>query len=447
MCTWHLLVVQVAVHDRTLAVLPCYMSTTTCCFLYRVLRQKGPLKKKRAVMSQETGAGAALLDSQCLIHAQPGHARQPTNRVPVVAWPACRHQLVREIMQTIKARCRLEDWAAGDIAKELAALRQQASQPPDSTQGSSACQAGRQASAAAACQQPCQAASMLGKLPQQCGMFPKAAAAAAAFSRQTRGGSAKKDVAADIPLFVELLSHGRVQVQVEAAGLLGDLANGSKQHKTAISQAGGVQALLRLSEEGSSSTARASALAALGCMCRGRPGHQAEVEMFTLSLLGNLRSHHSVLQEESAILLQRMCADSVERKAALRANADAVDALVDLLESRSDSRAASPAAAAAVRCLHMLARDKQFRARLCQPPGNVINSLVSLLGEDTPPEIQADSVKLLRRLSFDSQSTRAAIDAAAHPALERLRKGLDAADKLLAKLGSSLPAPAAAAQN
>ena len=340
----------------------------------------------------------------------------------------------------------MEDWAACDIAKELAALRQQATQPPDSTQGSSARQAGRQASAAAACQQPRQAAPVLAKLPQQCRALPKAAAAAA-FPRQTRGGSAKKDVAADIPLFVELLSHGRVQVQVEAAGLLGDLASGSKQHKTAISQAGGVQALLRLSEEGSSSTARAGALAALGCMCRNRPGHQAEVEMFTLSLLGNLRSHHSILQEESAMLLQRMCADSVERKAALRANADAVNALVELLESCSDSRAASPAAAAAVRCLHMLARDKQFRARLCQPPGNVINSLASLLGEDTPPEIQADSVKLLRRLSFDSQSTRAAIDAAAHPALERLRNGLDAADKLLAKLGSSLPAPAAAAQN
>ena len=78
-------------------------------------------------------------------------------------------------------------------------------------------------------------------------------------------------MAARVPDSIELLSHGSAQVQVEAAGLLGDLASGSQQRKAAISQAGGVQALLRLSEEGSSGAA--SALAALGCLCRSCPGH------------------------------------------------------------------------------------------------------------------------------------------------------------------------------
>ena len=356
---------------------------------------------------------------------------------------------MRESLLTIKARCKLEDWAACDIAKALTALRQQATQPASSTCGVSARQDGHQASAAAACRQPRQATLVQGKLPRQCVAFPRAAAAAAAFPRPTRGGNIKKDVAADIPLFVRLLSHGSVQVEGEAAGLLGDLASGSKQHKAAISQAGGMQALLRLSEEGGSSAARASALVALSRLCHGCPGHQAEVDLqkVTLSLLGNLRSHHSILQEESAILLQRLCAGSDERRAALQNNHDVVDALVHLLERRSDSRAATPAAAAAVRCLHMLAQNKEVRARLCQLPGNVINSLADLLGDDTLPEDQADSVNLLWRLSFHSQTTKVAIDAAAGPALERLHPSHAVAAKLLDKLRSSPLAPAAAAQN
>ena len=385
----------------------------------------------------------------------PNLARQPTDtRSPFVTWPACRHHLVRKSLQTIKARCKLEDWAASDIAKELAALRQQATQPASSTQRPSARQAGRQASAAAACWQPCQAGFVQGRLPQRCAAFPMAAAAAAAFPRQTRGKPVKKDVAADIPLFVQLLSHGSTQVQAEAAGLLGALASGSKPHRAAISQAGGVQALLRLSEERSSNAARASALAALGRLCRGWPGHQAEVERFTLSLLGDLRSHHAILQEESANLLRRMCADSAERLAALRMNCDVVDALVHLLESWSHSKAATLAAAAAVRCLHTLAQSEQFRAQserfkedLCGRHGNVINSLAKLLGDDTLPDIQADSIKLLSRLSSDCPQRRVAIYAAAHPALERLGDSLDA-DKLLKRLRSyCLSEPAAAAQN
>ena len=294
---------------------------------------------------------------------------------------------------------------------------------------------------------------MQGRLPQRCAAFPKAAAAASASPRQIKRVNVKNSVAAGIPglgvpEFVELLSHGSVPVQIEAAGLLGDLASGSQQHKAAISQAGGVQALLRLSEEGSSSAARASALAALSRLCRGCPGHQAELDLqkFTLSLLGNLRSPQSILQEESANLLQRMCAGSGERREALRANDDVVDALVHLLESRSDSRAATPAAAAAVRCLHTLAQCEQFNTRLCQRHGNVINSLADLLGADTLPEIQADSVELLWRLSSDSQA-RAAIYAAARPALERLRQSHAVAGKLLDKLLSPPLALAAAALN
>ena len=369
----------------------------------------------------------------------------------VVTWPACRLQLVHESLQTIKARYRSEDWAACDTAKALAVLRQQATQPPSSNQQSSPHATRCQAPAVAARWQPRQAAFVQGRLPQQCTAFPKAAAAASVSPRQTKRVNVKNSVAAGIPglsvpKFVELLSHGSMQVQVEAAGLLGALANGSKQHKATISQAGGVQALLRLSEEGSSTAARASALAALNRLCCGCPGHQAEVEKITLSLLGNLRSHHGILQEESANLLQQMCAGSGERQAALQKNLDVVEALLHLLESQSNSRAATPAAAAAVRCLRTLAQDKQFRARLCQPPGNIINSLANLLGDDLLPEIQADSSELLWRLSSDSRPRRVAIAAAARPALERLRQSHVVAGKLLDTLPSSPLAAAAAAQ-